>query len=81
MKRRGFFAAVAAIAISPLAVAKLSPSDKMRNLMRNARYPRYTHRGRFDYTDLYISPENLKNMRNWGVDEISEDLKKDMLCS
>ena len=70
MKRRRFFAALAAIAISPLAVAKLSPSDKMRNLL---------HKGRFDLTDLYISPESLEDMKNWGVDTLSEDCIKEIL--
>jgi hypothetical protein len=76
MKRRGFFAAVAAIAMSPLAVVnkpELSSAEKIRDLMRkamrnngNAGIRKYK---KHNLADLYISPENIEDIRKWwGID-------------
>lgn len=35
----------------------------------------------FRYDDIYISPEALEYMRNWGVDQIDETTQKEIfLC-
>lgn len=37
---------------------------------------------KFDYTDLYISPEALEDMRNWSIDHIDKVTRKEIYsCS
>jgi hypothetical protein len=70
MKRRSFIKGLVALALAPVAaVASTSTPAKPLDHVVNKGVLK----------DLYVSPEAMEDIRNWCVDSIDEDARKEIL--
>ena len=72
MKRREFIQLALVGGISALAV-----SDSVEENVELPVYPDYPPKHKLD--DLYISKEAMEDIQNWGVEELDEETKKEIL--
>ncbi len=63
IKRRGFLKYLAAMVAVPLVFTKESSVEEKLELVLD------------NYQPLYLSPENLRDIRKWGVDHIDKTIR------
>jgi len=68
MDRRTFIQATAACLIAPV-IPQALPEPILPAPVK------------FNYHDIYISPEALEDIKNWGVDQIDETTRREIYVS
>lgn len=74
MNRRLFLNVLASIPIVGIAENKLQRLDRAISKVRV-----YSTQKQRPY-NLYISPEALEDIRNWGVDQVDEITRREIYC-
>lgn len=69
MLRRQFLQSIAALAVAPVLPAVL-PEPVLPTYIKSTE--------RFK---LYCSPETLEDIKNWGVDQIDEQTRREIYCA